>query len=405
MTFPRQPRKHSADTGINSLHTDSAPGYGEFMTEVEPMVRQRIRQHGPMSFDEFMQTALYHPGCGYYVTSDQDPVGKSGDFITSVSVGRTLGRMLALNILSAIGQLSADESLTLLEAGAHDGSLASDILTALIELNASHRISQYIIVEPSPRRRVAQQEKLSPHTEKVRWIESPDNLDSTSPAIFLSNELFDALPVRRLWWNSESNSWGEWLVDLDPDSDKLTWVKADFNTDALPLILKSRLNIDAALYDVIPHEFSIEISPAVIEFHEKICQTIGRGRIISLDYGSCAPSDQWLEPSKPDGTLRGFYRHTRIDDVLTHPGKVDITADVFFGDLVQSGEANGWHTDFLNTQQRFLTGLLADNVQMLEAQPSFWTAGDRKRFLTLISSQFFGERFKVLVQSRGTGFH
>ena len=68
------------------------------MTPLEEIIHAEIRASGPMRFDRFMEMALYHPGSGYYAkTSGPSPIGRSGDFYTSVSAGPLFGRLLAHN--------------------------------------------------------------------------------------------------------------------------------------------------------------------------------------------------------------------------------------------------------------------------------------------------------------------
>ena len=51
------------------------------MTALEEMIRAEIRAGGPMRFDRFMETALYHPGLGYYAkVGGVSPIGRSGAF-------------------------------------------------------------------------------------------------------------------------------------------------------------------------------------------------------------------------------------------------------------------------------------------------------------------------------------
>ena len=60
-----------------------------------------IQNEGPLSFHDYMQIALYDEAFGYYSGNLQhfkSPVGKSGDFITSVSVGPCFGIILAHRI-------------------------------------------------------------------------------------------------------------------------------------------------------------------------------------------------------------------------------------------------------------------------------------------------------------------
>ena len=52
------------------------------------------RAGGRITFERFMELALYHPQHGYY-TAGKQRIGKAGDFFTSVSVGPLFGRILA----------------------------------------------------------------------------------------------------------------------------------------------------------------------------------------------------------------------------------------------------------------------------------------------------------------------
>ena len=50
-----------------------------------------------LPWPEFMRRALYEPGLGYYERSAL-PVGRGGDFYTSVSVGPVFGELVAFQL-------------------------------------------------------------------------------------------------------------------------------------------------------------------------------------------------------------------------------------------------------------------------------------------------------------------
>ncbi len=88
-----------------------------------------------------MELALYCPVYGYY-EKEEDTIGSSGDYYTSVSVGSLFGELLALQFSEWLGErpAAADErstpgarTLQIVEAGAHRGILARDILAKLLE--------------------------------------------------------------------------------------------------------------------------------------------------------------------------------------------------------------------------------------------------------------------------------
>jgi SAM-dependent MidA family methyltransferase len=116
------------------------------------VIREEISKSGAISFARFMELALYCPESGYYETK-KDIVGRGGDFITSVSVGSLFGELLAFQFAEWLGTGERGQGtvVSILEAGAHDGRLAGDIL-GWLEANRPDVFGriQYIIVEPSP---------------------------------------------------------------------------------------------------------------------------------------------------------------------------------------------------------------------------------------------------------------
>ena len=119
----------------------------------ENVIREEIVKCGTISFARFMELALYCPETGYY-EANKDTVGRAGDFITSVSVGSLFGELLAFQFAQWLEALpGSDGGWRLIEAGAHDGKLAQDILN-WFQTHAPRRLEQmeYVLVEPSATR-------------------------------------------------------------------------------------------------------------------------------------------------------------------------------------------------------------------------------------------------------------
>ena len=116
-------------------------------------IREEIRKAGAITFARFMELALYCPETGYY-ERNRDNVGRRGDFITSVSTGELFGQLLAFQFAKWLDALEPfkikNEKLKIIEAGAHDGKLAADILNWL-KKNRAELFSQieYCLLEPS----------------------------------------------------------------------------------------------------------------------------------------------------------------------------------------------------------------------------------------------------------------
>src|SRR5450432_4922474 len=97
------------------------------MKTPDEIIRREIKERGVLPFARFMELALYAPGCGYYET-EKNNVGKRGDFYTSVTVGSLFGELLAFQFAEWLESGSREPGAGIVEAGAHDGKLAGDIL-------------------------------------------------------------------------------------------------------------------------------------------------------------------------------------------------------------------------------------------------------------------------------------
>src|SRR5271155_3577009 len=100
-------------------------------TLAEVIRAEIVAQGGVLPFVRFMELALYCLNLGYYETK-RDNVGRRGDFYTSVSTGNLFGQLLAFQFAGWLGEPQPQNpKLKIVEAGAHDGRLAANILTWL----------------------------------------------------------------------------------------------------------------------------------------------------------------------------------------------------------------------------------------------------------------------------------
>ena len=182
------------------------------VTGIPTLLRQEVEQRGVISFARFMEIALYCPKIGYY-ESGAGQVGRRGDFYTSVSVGPVFGELLARQFAEWLEALGPGP-LHLVEAGAHDGQLALDILNGL----AAHRPAllgriAYWLIEPSVDRQNRQRLKLENFSGCVEWFSGWDAVPRDGArGVLFSNELLDAFPVHRVRWEAVERRWVEWGV-------------------------------------------------------------------------------------------------------------------------------------------------------------------------------------------------
>jgi SAM-dependent MidA family methyltransferase len=355
------------------------------VTEIEEIIAGEIRAHGPVSFARFMDLALYAPGLGYYERA-LDQIGRRGDFYTSVSVGTLFGELLAFQFARWLGELPAGaDALQIVEAGAHNGQLAADILAALSqhEPGLAARM-EYIIVEPSVARRAAQQNALA-GMKTVRWVPSLARLERPVRGVIFSNELLDAFPVRLFAWNAAARRWDEMGVNL---------VDGAFGWSRLVDSSATAPEFPDALLDVLPDGYVVETCPAATQWWRDAAAALGQGRLMTIDYGGTF--EELLNPARTRGTVRAYSRHHANADVLTAPGGQDITAHVNFTDIRRAGESAGLRTELFTDQSRFLTELARD----LWTARRVWPPAQVRQFQTLTHPEHLGRPFRVLVQSR-----
>jgi SAM-dependent MidA family methyltransferase len=376
------------------------------MNPLSEIIRREAAQRGVLSFARFMELALYCPVHGYYETKKDNP-GRHGDFYTSVGVGELFGQLLAFQFAEWLKSLRiADCGLRIVEAGAHDGRLARDIL-AWLQLNRPKLLDQieYWIIEPSARRQEWQGETLREFAPRVRWFDSLQSMFSRNPklsGVIFSNELLDAMPVHRLGWDAQNKKWFEWGVAVD--GEQFTWARIP---DTLALQSGKRagargfdpssiLHLPSSLLAVLPDGYTIEICPAAEDWWREAANVLERGKLMTIDYG--LTTDELFLPSRPHGTLRAYFRHHAGDDLLANVGEQDLTAHVNFSAIQATGESAGLRTEMFSTQSQFLTRILEKASK--DNSFSEWTSAQARQFQTLTHPEHLGRAFRVLIQSR-----
>ena len=358
-------------------------------TPAHRLVAERIASEGPLRFDAVMETALYHPEHGYYENPRLE-IGRQGDFMTSVSVGPVFGALLAFEFRR---RLSAMDGTIVIEAGAHDGQLARDILDhwPVGERPAGFR---YRIIEPSPIRRRRQENQLAAHGDAVDWTETLEDIEDDSiRGLIFGNELLDAFPVRVLQWNADEQVWFERCVGLEPTTQRLIW---ETDTAAPAKNLPDRFKLPEAMSQVLPDGFLTEFCPSAARWWAATATKLQAGLLIAIDYGW--REHGWLEPGRAQGTVRAYHQHRMAGDLLANLGEQDLTAHVGFPDVADAGECAGVSDTDLRTQSQFLTAIARSWWEGPEV--GTWRPEWNRGFHTLVDPNQFGHRFHVLEQRK-----
>jgi SAM-dependent MidA family methyltransferase len=360
------------------------------MNFLSDIIKQEIIQRGPISFARFMELALYTPNLGYY--EQQKQIGCRGDFYTSVSVGPLFGELLAFQFSEWLSVCLKNENpenrVQLLEAGAHSGELARDILKKISEFSPEiFETLEFWLLEPSIERQKWQHQTLAEFSGKIRWFRSWAEVPKIQGVIF-SNELLDAMPVQRIGWSREKNCWFEWLVG---------WRNGDFAWEKSEVPITPDFQFPRELLEVLPDHFTTEISTAAPQWWRDAAHHLGAGKLLAIDYG--LTEEEFFVPERMNGTLRAFSRHHLIDNLLKNVGQQDITAHVNFSALQKTGEQAGLKIETLTSQTRFLTQI-AEKIWRNPSRVAQWDAPRIRQFQTLTHPEHLGRGFRVLVQNR-----
>lgn len=329
------------------------------------ILRQRIRENGPITFATFMDLALYHPRHGYYRQADRKP-GRGGDFITSPELHPFFGLTIARQIADFWDQLGQPERLVVREHGASSGGLAYDIMVGLGEKAPDVlRALDYRLVDVNTHRL---EEAIAAMADAgmARHVraEHPDAI-TPEPGIVLANEVADALPVHRLVVREGSLS--ELWVGLD-ESGNLVDVEDDLSPDVNGAGIPAYLDETGVDISHIPDGSELDVSPAAASWIAGVARNLERGFAIVIDYGYDAQT--LYQAHRLEGTVRGYHQHTVTDNPYVRIGEQDLTAHVDFTWLSRAARAAGMREIGLTTQGEFLAHLgMGDWLLDMQADP------------------------------------
>lgn len=329
---------------------------------------REIDCNGPMPFERFMARALYDPLYGYYA-SGRLRIGRKGDFITSSSIGRVFGSLLAMQFEEVWNALGQPGELFLIEQGAGDGRLLVDVLVAARQQCTNFFDAlQPLIIEPLESLRHIQQQTLESIGLTATWLASEADCPQIPRAIHYSNELLDAFPTH--WLESDGSDWLEIHVAFNKQ-------KKSFYPVAMPIVRMDLQDEIARRLPLRPAGFQAEFCEGTMQWARTLASRIESGLVLIMDYG--LPRGELYALSRPQGTLRTYQKHRQGTNLLDNPGQLDITAHVDFSTCVEAFEPLSWQIAGFCDQHHFLisgaTGLLKEWERSgnLSDVPSFKT--------------------------------
>ncbi|MBS0424774.1 MAG: class I SAM-dependent methyltransferase [Proteobacteria bacterium] len=352
---------------------------------VQAMIREKILAANHwISFEDYMNLALYAPGMGYY-SSGAAKLGSAGDFVTAPEISPLFGCTLVRQLKQILQHMAQAD---ILEFGAGSGKLARDILLELEKSAALPR--KYYILEVSPDLRQRQQKLLAneaPHLiHRIEWL---DQLPDPFTGIMLANEVLDAMPVHLVRWHNDAvlERGVTWQDDRFAWQDRAIEDKELFDSADQ---LTAAINPDHESIDYVS-----EINLTAMHFMRSLASALQQGILLFIDYGF--GRSEYYHPQRNQGTLMCHYRHHAHDDPFYLPGLQDITSHVDFSTLTQVAENSGLELLGYTTQAYFLLNCgITDMLAQTSTEDIHRYLPQSNQLQKLVSPAEMGELFKVI---------
>ncbi|MEH7178739.1 class I SAM-dependent methyltransferase [Neobacillus vireti] len=338
---------------------------------------------GLISYADYINAVLYHPDLGYYMKNKQK-IGGKGDFITTSNISDIYGRMVAKWFAAICKKNNLEPNFC--EIGAGNGRFAYAFLQ---EWETSFQTPiKYMIVESSPYHLRLQSELLEPHYPIIQ-VNKLDDLQSFNGMVF-SNELFDALPVHVI----EKQKGQLYEVMIGMKNDTLYEVN-------MPLTHPAILSFIEETGFELTNEQRLEVPLLMAGMVEDISRVLKKGIVVTADYGYT--KEDWKHPSRRKGSLRGYYQHKMVENVLENPGEMDITSHIHFDWLIKKGEQTGLMFESKLRQDEFLlkAGILKELENHYDPNPFSEVSKRNRAIRSLIMPAGISSFFHLVIQQKG----
>jgi SAM-dependent MidA family methyltransferase len=296
----------------------------------------RIRRHGPISFAEFMDAALYDSDEGFYARS---PIGEDRHFVTSPHVSPAFGDLLGRQVAECWDHLGRPRPYTVVEVGAGDGTLARQVLESVGAVPDLAEAVRYVAVERTPGQVTALRRSGLEAASAVADV-------GLVTGCVIANEVLDNLPFHRLR-EREGRTVEVWV---GAEGDRLVEVEDEPTEEAVNL-----LDRPLSAGEERP------VSPAAVAMVRDLAAILQRGYSFFFDYG--------FGGEGAPGPVHAYRDQEVLADVLADPGSRDVTAAV---DL----EALASHARRLGLQA---WGPVPQREALLALGYRLWSAGVRAR--------------------------
>lgn len=309
--------------------------------------RSRAKANGRLRFDAFMDLALYDPEVGYY-RADRQRVGygRGTDFYTASTSGSLFGELICAAATTLLGKANPAD-YTFIEIGAE------------------------------PERHVLQ--NVAHPFAGVRVLRVGEPISLTGKCVVFSNELFDAQPFRR--FVRQEARWKERYIDIDEETLREV------------LVMPAAPDLPRELPAEAPEGYQLDLPLAAAALAASIAGQPWSGLFLAFDYGK---SWRELHEATPQGTARGYFRHTQTNDLLARPGEQDLTCHVCWDWLSEALTQHRFASVSLESQEAFFIHHAGKFIAETSAAEATRFSQRKLSLMQLLHPAHLGQKFQVL---------
>ncbi len=340
--------------------------------------------HGWISFDRYMEYALYDPELGYY-TGTLRKFGEKGDFITASNISSFFAKTLCIQFKEIFQSVEKN----IIEIGAGSGEFALQVIQSLSSDNED--INHYFILEISHSLRRQQYELLINHLpshlfSKIQWIEE---IPKEFKGIIFCNEFLDVLPVDLI--KKESGKY--YRKGVGVENDLIVWKDK---------LIEDISSYDQAILEELPDSYLIEHSLHIKNWLNKITQSLSKGIVLIIDYGF--NQTEFFHEQRSQGTLMCHFKHYAHDNPLIQIGIQDITTHINFSYVAREASKLGLNITGYISQANFLINCgilnLLETVNFEDRALYIKSVSEVQK---LLSPSEMGDLFKVMILEKNMG--
>lgn len=335
-----------------------------------------------ITFSQYFNDWLYSKN-GYY--SNYKPIGKDGDFYTSVSSSKFFGGTIGKRVVDIINNGFLSKNTTIIEIGAHHGYLLSDMVQFIFTLQPELiKTLQFAIVERYEHLRIKQKEYFQKcFGDKIQLIHYNNiNEVNAKEAFIIANEIFDAFACDLVYTNVNKI-----LQSASVENNTIKFI------DTKDRFLKNYCN----KYQVTKGE----VARGYEEFASNMCSNINKFEFVTFDYGEKYPRNDFsCRIYENHHVYPLFDENIKLKNLYK---KSDITYDVNFTHLIDSFIEAGATNIMYKTQAKALVHFgIIELLEILHKNVDEETyLNQTNRVKILLNPIGMGDRFKMASFRKG----